>query len=498
MDRNQIYQDIFGPIHENAERLRQELKMQRLASKPNTLLLRKLEELKERKIREKEAERIKQGLSNQILTPPTPSSPEIMHPFHYQDTHHSTENNNNTTFTIDDIITRPIAGPTSHPLIRPYSRGEDINQDYRDYLRASRINGYNATPVLGEDANFYLGLRAIASGMSTLFEGKSRSGKTLLLNRIKDLLPSFVEIGGASNNALLDRADEINGSGFVIYSEYQSVVDGNPRIKEATKCISEDADYHFTSLGATKTLNGNTIILGTSADENKKTQNRDVEVSGRFIILRTGSSQEKIRMICDYQDGIADGTLDEIVFSGDRLNRLKDHYISIMKNRGTPIENPFAKAYSEALPETQKSLYYRTLYHGLINGSTRFDAHNRIEKEERLFTNLSDIFLVHHYYHNAYCDTLKRLSTQSYQAIIKSNEHQAEELKAAYEHEIGLIDKIKTKIVDWEKIWRSGLAHMESRNPGLAEEWTALQSKDGYVQITDPIKNESITLCEVR
>ena len=183
---------------------------------------------------------------------------------------------------------------TAEPM--PYLRGEDINSDYSSFLQANVIAGKPSQPVLLEDSTFYFALRAYASGDSVMLKGPSRSGKSLLADRIS-MLTDHVIIGGASNNALLDHIEDINSIGKVYITEHQSVVDPNPRIKEIIKHILEGKDYIFHSNGLVKELKGTTQILTTAADENKHIQKIDVELYSRYTPFRTGLTPEKIRDI---------------------------------------------------------------------------------------------------------------------------------------------------------------------------------------------------------
>ena len=398
-------------------------------------------------------------------------------------------------YSIDNVIDK-----SEKRISNPYRKGDDINHDYFEFLRCDYIDDKKVSPVLEEDPNFFLLLRAIASKNSSFVEGKARTGKSLLVERLKMLLPDHEEISGASNNAMLDMADTINAKRYVIFTEYQSVVNGNPKIKEAVKCISENKDYSYRASGKEKVLKGDVTIIGTCADENVYTQKRDVEVSGRFVILKTDSSKEKIDKINEYQDGLFDGSIKSKRFSKEDLQRLTDHMGSVL-DQDINCENPFAKGYSPYLPPTQKSIHYRTLYHSLIEGCARFDSVNRVAKEteegSKLLLNIEDVYLIHEYYHETYCKTLKRLTGQSYYSLEKDpNKIRVEENREEFEYEVDLIDSIMKKKVDWQDVWDKACKHMQEHNPGYLDEWVDMQTKDGHVVVYDPVKQVDVYLCK--
>jgi len=384
-------------------------------------------------------------------------------------------------------------------LSEPYARGDDVFSELITYFHANKIYGQESKPVLEEDANCLLATVAAASRLSLLIEGASRSGKSLIINKMCKLLTSTVTLNVCSNKALFDLADIVNQSDFLYITEYQAAIEDNPAMKEAVKRLSENEDATNDSNGQTKTIYGNVTILSTGADENKRTQKRDVEVSGRFIILKTRSDPEKTDIICKYLDGLADGTIKDIAYSKNRFDKLKNHIKDALDDRTTGFENPFAKYFGENhLPNTQKSVHYRNLYHSMINVFTKFDRHNRVKKENgKLLTSIADIYLVYTLYHKTYCNTLKRLSSQSFEAVEKTlSEVEKEERRKEYENEIAKVDAVMQKEINWQEIWNSAYSHMKQNNPPLADEWAKLQSKGEKVVVYDPILQRDIYLCD--
>ena len=384
-------------------------------------------------------------------------------------------------------------------MSKTYERGDDVFSELLSYYKANKLCKEDCVPVLEEDPNCLLATVAASSRLSLLIEGESRSGKSLIMNKLSKILTSVVPVNVCSNKAFFDMAEQINQSDFIYITEYQSAIEGNPAVKEVIKRITEKQDATNDSLGETKTISGRVTVLSTGADENKKTQKRDVEVSGRFIILKTRSDAEKIDNICKYQDGLADGTIKDIKFSEARYEKLKDHMRETLEDKTTSFENPFAKTFGENyLPKTKKSVYYRTLYHSMINAFTKFDRPNRISKEAgKLVTSIADIYLVYTLYHETYCNTLKRLSSQSFEAMENSLSEPEKEVKLKEcEDENAKIDLIMKKEINWQELWSSAYEHMKKQNPERLDEWINLQTKDGKVRVYNPILKRDIFLCD--
>jgi hypothetical protein len=376
---------------------------------------------------------------------------------------------------------------------------KDINELYFKYLECNYFCEKPSTPVLEERVNFFLGLRTISAGLSTLIEGKSQSGKSLLMDKIKGLLPDYVNISGSTNNGIMDLSEEINDKKYLIFHEYQAVVDENPRIKEATKCITENYDFKITSKGKKIRLNGDITVLGTSADENKSTKSRDVEVTSRFMILNTILDDAKKKRICEYQNGIEACTIEDIKLTNDEFDYLKDHFTRIIDSRKINFENPFVHAYSNYLPQTQKSIHYRNLFFSLIKSCANFNQESHVIKNNgNLIINLEEMYLIHNYYHDNFCKTLERLTHNTYNSLLKNKSGQTkQELENEYKTELEIIVNSKNKEIDWEMVWNKGLHLMGEKNPEYLLDWVEKQSKAGEVQVYDPIIQKKIKICDL-
>jgi len=383
------------------------------------------------------------------------------------------------------------------PITPPYTKGDNIFLELITYYQSDKVENEKSTAVIDEEHNCLLATVAAASKLSYIIEGPSRSGKSLIADKLGKLLTGVYKVEICSNKALFADADEINKNDFIYISEFQAALESNPDVKETIKLLTEHKSATNKANGRTQTIKGDITVISTGADENLRTQKRDVEVSGRFILLRTKSDQEKIRKIADYQDKILMGEKNETNFSKERYHRLKSHVKNIL-NSDCSYENPFAKAYANWLPETQKSIYYRTLFTSLINGFTKFDSPNRVRKEDKLLTHLSDLYLVHTLYHTSYAEALKKLTLHSHHSLEKSlSEIERKEKETAMEKELSLIETALNTPVNWQEIWNAGYNHVKERNYLHLEDWVELQRKENDIVIYDPIKKQDISLCKL-
>ena len=67
--------------------------------------------------------------------------------------------------------------------------------------------------VLQERDNCLLAAVAIAKGLSTIIGGKSRTGKSMIMNRIFAFIP-YYDMAGTSKRAVVDIITEINRNMF--------------------------------------------------------------------------------------------------------------------------------------------------------------------------------------------------------------------------------------------------------------------------------------------
>ncbi len=381
-----------------------------------------------------------------------------------------------------------------------FQQGDNIFNEILDYFKANIIDGKKQTPILEEESNCLLSTICASSRNSFIVEGESRSGKSLIVDKLAPLLTSVYYLRNCSNKSLFGNSEQINEHDFLYITEFQSAIDGNPAVKEALKLITEDKDASNDSYGSRVTLDGKITVMSTGADENIKTQKRDVELSGRFIILKTRSDPEKIKAICDYQDGLLDGSIEGVNFSKERLRKLQGHIVNTINLKDVTFENPFVSSYSQNLPNTKKSVYYRTLFYSLINSFTKIDRHNRIWKSEnKLITNIQDVYMTHQLYHQNYCNILKKLSTHSFYSMEKGlNEMEKDVKKREMEEEVKLIEDLISKPVDWEQVWDSGYQVMKERNPGLVNVWRDYQIHDNNLVVFDPIKKNNVSIHEIK
>jgi len=428
--------------------------------------------------------------------PQKPVKPEVKVPDMFYES--SDETGSAEQPSLEETVRKPVSLPASEP----YEQGDNIFREILTFYLSNILCGKKVKPVLEEDGNCILETAVAAYRMSLMVEGRSRTGKSLGLDKLCLLLTSVYPLKSCSNKSLFGSAEKINENDFLYIAEYQAALNGNPDMKEAIKLLTEDKDATNDSKGDIQTVKGDITVITTGADENKKVQDMDVEVSGRFIKLRTSYSEEKTERIADYQDGLDTGTIPDVIFSEERYNRLKQHIRNIIDDKTSSFVDPFAsRFYKQYLPNTQKSVYYRTLYKALVKAIAKLDRPNRIVKDSKIFTNIFDVYLVHELHHQTYCDNLRQLTEQSFQALKRNaTEEEQARLDIEYQKEIREIDE-KEKIVlgrdEWQDVWNAAYQHMKDNHPNLVNKWVKLQSTDGKVIVYDPVKKQDIYLCDV-
>ncbi len=386
-------------------------------------------------------------------------------------------------------------------ISKQYERGDNIFRELLDYFNCDILAGKKADFVIEEDENCILTTISAAYGLSVLLGGRSRSGKSRIMNKLSKILTSVYPIKSCSNKAFFGASEKINENDFLYIFEYQAAISKNPDVKESIKNITEGQDATNDSNGETQRIKGGLTILTTGADENKKMQGMDVEVSGRFIQLKTKTKKEKDRRIAEYQDGLDTGNINHKNFSEKRFKKLKHHMQTIIYDESSDFEDPFAISfYKDYLPDTQKGVYYRTLYKREVKSLAKIDKPNRTVEEGKIFTNIFDIYLVDEYYRKTYCDNLQELTERSFEALLKNyqdNPSMIEQLKQEYDQEIKEIKKKRNKKIEWQDVWNDAYEHMRKKNPGLVNEWVNLNSTDGKIIVYDPVKKADIYLCDV-
>jgi hypothetical protein len=380
----------------------------------------------------------------------------------------------------------------------PYEQGDNIFLELLTYFKSDVVGGKKSQFILEEDGNCILSAVSAASGLSLMLGGPSRSGKSAIIDKMSEVLTSVYGVDVASNKSFFKNYETINECDFFYLTEYQAAIKSNPAAKEALKKLTENKDA-ANNANPSEVLNGHLTILTTGADENKDVQNIDVEVVGRFITLRTISSDGKTNRITQYQDELDEGTRESVVFSAARYNRLKQHIQNVIDNKDVGFEDPFASEFAKKLPNTPKSIYYRTLYKSLVKSCAKFDRPNRVAAGSKIILNILDYYLVHENFYKAYCDNLRELEVRSYQALIKNTKDEGKkaELKAELEEQLQKIETARNMEIDWQGIWNYAYENMQKNHPDLLNKWVKLNSTDGKVIVYDPVKQRDVYLCDV-
>jgi len=365
------------------------------------------------------------------------------------------------------------------------------------YFKSDVVAGEKKQFVLEEDGNCLLSAVSAASGLSLMLGGPSRSGKSAIMDKLSSVLTSVYSVDIASNKSFFKNYEAINEHDFLYITEYQAAIKANPACKEALKKLTENKDA--ANNANPSEIIRNLAVITTGADENKDVQNIDVEVVGRFITLRTTSSDEKTERINKYQDDLDEGKQQSIVFSEKRYNRLKQHIQNVIDNKNNDFEDPFASEFAKKLPNTPKSIYFRRLYKSLVKACAKFDNPNRVSSDSKTILNILDYYLVHENFYQAYCDNLRELEVRSYQSLIKntSDEDKKQKLAAELEMQLERIEDARNAETDWQGIWNYAYENMQNNHPDLLNKWVKLNSTDGKVIVYDPTKQRDIYLCDV-
>jgi hypothetical protein len=233
----------------------------------------------------------------------------------------------------------------------------------------------------------------------------------------------------------------------------------------------------------------------------------DVELLARFIQLETRDDDDKNDGICSSQDQSYAKKTGVRYFSQKRFDNLKAHFNSVVKDEETEFEHPFAICFGqEYLPNTRKSIHYRTLYYSLIEAFAKFDKPNRVQvSEDTILISMLDMYLAYTTYHQTYCNILESLETRSFGAISTFLTKKKDKVKLAkekekYEDDMRKIADKRGKMMDkneWQRLWNSAYEHVKSMHPDKLDEWVDSQSKDGKVIVYDPVLRRDVYLCDV-
>ncbi len=172
-----------------------------------------------------------------------------------------------------------------------YERGDNIWNELLAYFHSNKLCGKDSKYVLEEDENCILAPLAASAGLSVLIMGRSRSGKSLIMDKLIEILTSVYHIKVCSNKALFGNSETINKHDFIYITEYQAVICKNPAVKESIKNVTENKDATNDSNGEVQFIKGDLSVLTTGTKENKNIRDMDVEVAGRFSTLKTSSSE---------------------------------------------------------------------------------------------------------------------------------------------------------------------------------------------------------------
>lgn len=229
-------------------------------------------------------------------------------------------------------------------------------------------------------------------------EGKSGSGKTLIMDKLIDILPNIYSLNQTSGVSTFYDSELINESQFLYIPELQkALLNKNRSIIEIIKDLSEGKNAtrirtNSSRTGITKQeINPNITIIYTLANENNFTP--DKELSRRFIRFQTDNSEKHIEKILESQANERILTTTNIV-KKENLKHKAKKYIKECINNNYKIIDPFSKDIFSQLPNINESITKAKNYSSIVDGYTKFYNQQHVKIKFRnqtyLITNLSD------------------------------------------------------------------------------------------------------------
>ncbi|MBI5390303.1 hypothetical protein HZB02_02345 [Candidatus Woesearchaeota archaeon] len=297
--------------------------------------------------------------------------------------------------------------PSVSPAISPY--------DLTQYLR-------NCS-VVGEEANGILLTVSLSSGMHTILEGESGSGKSHLMQAVLSLFPKseVCTVEQVSGQAIWHFADQLNQARIVYFPELQKVVADRNRkhagIVELMKSIAEgkDASRMVTNTSHdgvdTYCISKEKTLVATLATENDFVYDR--EFQRRFLFLNTDASPQHIREIIDHK--VTDRIAATLSSRYDPLEeRLSSRVTELGHRDDLYVLNPFLPYLRRSFPNSSKTQAYLEHYLNLFEAWGKFfhDDHQQISLYGKTFVllNLEDVYHVYSAYHDSFLRTLESFS----------------------------------------------------------------------------------------
>lgn len=368
------------------------------------------------------------------------------------------------TDTIDAHVASAAAVPAR---LKEYKEPKWIDHNYKNPTLYD-LASYIRVPV--EDHRLIVGEEdtGIVAGLCLLnltcfgIEGKSGSAKTILMDKILNLIPKdyIEEMRLGSAKAMNYSSQSINTKKILYLPEINHLIPCNAGKKETDvektlKLLGEGKAAEMTVVKGTKTLKF--VIDPIPACYTRAIENAfDVrpELRRRFVVVETKSTQEQV-----------EGT--HIAMNNDRhtlwsdnsnekklVDTLREHFTNLINLEGVDTFDPFSDYLINVIPKTEKSKCYLDQYYSMLDACAKFHFAERkkfklrkkIDGEYReklvLFLNLEDHYQVYKSFHRQFVNSLKS--------------YEDDQFKDA-------IDQLPEK-VDWKAYMDCGLRQMQNNS----------------------------------
>lgn len=384
--------------------------------------------------------------------------------------------------------------------IMPRKKEMNLQVDYTPDLgriicyASSTIEGVNNPryrAVIDEDANVMRQLLCLSGNIHYMLKGGSRSGKTLLVDKILTLIPQkeVYQVGLSSEMVVFHNASVVNNSSIIYIPEIQKLVSSkkNSPILEMIKTLAENKDSSRPRVNGsnvvTDIINAGKMIITTVADENQYFKNEDIEVKGRFIHFNTLETEEHITKVNDYISLRGWPGKEESYFDKEEYFALMKHLQEVRKIKATFID-PFRHCLRQKIPNLKKSPGYSELYYDLLAACAKFHHKDRFKEKEKIYIGLQDHFIVHSLFYDFFFKTLQELNSKN-----------SEERETALQER----EKILAPI-DWEDWWKQGREVMERINNPLDKKaysrWMEKQLIGGTVVLRNYLDDSTVRIIQ--
>ncbi len=329
--------------------------------------------------------------------------------------------------------------------------------------------------VGGEDGAVITAL-CYASDVSFGVEGNSGSGKTLLMDRWRDLLDpeQLLIVSQMTPAALHHMADEFNKKSWAYFSEIQKITVGNmsKKIPEILKDLAEGrpSTLHITmGKKETETITLQPVnICFTRAYQQE--YDLDAELRRRFVVINTDSGIEHTQKV--NEKTLENWTrIETDDMKRDHINsRLRKHLSQLAARKNLRYIDPFNLAFGEIIKDIPNSNCFLPQYGSLLQACAKYHLNDRMVFEHDgipfVALNLEDHYHIRQAYYGHFLKALGKWNQM----------------------------ELEPKPVEWEVYFQRGIERMRSdpnleilrkEQPEFIDQWIESQLSSGEVKAVD-------------